>query len=197
MKPRFALLMLALSALAVPAVSNAEPISDHSVAVASPAVVVQAQLTVPTIQTAQAVLAQAADPAVTQADDLATLANQVVEAITHGNWALVAALVIVIITLALRRWGGQYLPWLNSKWAGVLIPLLGSIAGAVATALMGGLPLTAGLLLKAVIVGVIAIGGFSAAKNAGQAAGLVPVKPVASLADAAGVLDRTARGPQP
>lgn len=91
-------------------------------------------------------------------DDVAAIASLVLTAVTRGNWAAVAALAVVLLVWAARRFGGGLWPWLLTPRGGATLVLLWSIAGAMATALLAGQPLSLGLVLSALTTGAVATG---------------------------------------
>ena len=105
------------------------------------------------------------------ADPIASIdgvAKLVLDAIANKNYGLLAAVVVSIATFGLRKWPwlGAKVPFLKTKLGGILLPLVGSIAGALATSLAAGQPITVGLVVKAVTVGVTASGAWAIFKNA-------------------------------
>lgn len=99
-------------------------------------------------------------PAVELTDDtdVPAIAGLVLAAVTTSNWAAVAALAVVLLVWAARRFGGNLWPWLLTPRGGASLVLLWSIAGAIATALIAGQPLSLGLVLSALTTGAVATG---------------------------------------
>ena len=87
------------------------------------------------------------------------------EAITSGNWTVVAAAALVLIVAAIRVYGKKLqeaLPDSNpldkaltflfsTTWGGWILNILTAIAGALGTALLAGAPVTWGLVGAAVM----------------------------------------------
>ena len=109
------------------------------------------------------------------ADDFKALAQALLDAVRAGNYGLAAAVVIVALVAFLRVYGARFWPPLGSRVAGPILAVAGSMAGAVLTALAAGQPVTMGLVLSALMVGLASVGLFSGVKNVVQgqrAAGL-------------------------
>lgn len=109
------------------------------------------------------VLAQAAvqpDP-----EQAGAFVKLLVDAASSRNWPLLAALVVVALVWAVRRFGAARLPWLGTDRGGAVLVLATSLAGAVATALAGGAGLSLPLLVEALAVAVSAAGGFNLVKK--------------------------------
>lgn len=98
--------------------------------------------------------------------DIFVLAKQIFDAVMGGQWTLVAALALMLVVFALRKFGAARLPWLASDAGGAVAVLLTSVLGAVATALTAGEVLSPALLLKALQVGFAAAGGWAVLKKA-------------------------------
>jgi hypothetical protein len=112
-------------------------------------------------------LSPPAAPSSDVTDDLSRYGALVLEAVTSGNWCLVAALAIAGLVALVRKIGGDRWPLLHSDRANVIFVLLLSFLGAVVTALAAGGPaaLTAGLVLTAFKVAFVAGGGFAMVKR--------------------------------
>lgn len=119
----------------------------------------------PLVARAQELVPMLINPGDISVDALQHLAQVALQAVTSGNWALLAALVLVGLVWAVRRWGASKVPFLASARGGALLALLGGIVGAVATALTAGAPVTAALLLKGLTVGVTAAGGWTVVRK--------------------------------
>lgn len=121
-----------------------------------------------------AVAAPVADAVSAGADPTFALVGEVFQAVQTGNWALAAALGLVGVCWALRRWGPRLLPasWgaaLASDAGGAVLVLLTGVAGAVAAALGSGHGLSLDVLRRAFEVGFAAAGGYATAKKIGKA----------------------------
>ncbi len=89
----------------------------------------------------------------------------VYDAVTSKNYALIASLAVVAVVYLVRRYGGTKFPVLKTNRGGAVLALVTSVAGAAATAFLGGVPFGAAVLLKALGVGFMAAGGFSVVKK--------------------------------
>lgn len=140
-----------------------------------------------------------AQSAVDPTADLATFARLLLEAVQSGRWGIVASLVVVGLVFLLRTYGAKLWPALGGKVAPPVLAIVGSVAGAILTALVAGQPITAGLVLQALLVGFGGIGVFSAQKNILQAraAGKAAAAAVLTPAQAQSVLERASKGPNP
>lgn len=108
-------------------------------------------------------------------EDIDSILGTLFRAIGSGDWPAAAAVLVVGAVWALRKWAPW--PWVRSKLGGLALVVLSSAAVTVVAALLGGVPLTVLLVLKAIgAAAVTAIGLHSAAKNAAQGLGAVPPK---------------------
>jgi H+/Cl- antiporter ClcA len=92
-------------------------------------------------------------------------ARLVLDAVQNKNYALLVALVVVLAVYVLRKFGGEFIPFFRTDRGGAVLVLAFSLAGAVANALTAGAPLSGGLLLAALQVGLTAAGGFTLIKR--------------------------------
>lgn len=114
----------------------------------------------------------AAAPVLLQ-DDFAQLARVLLESITAGNWGLVAAAAVVLVIYLVRRFGKAVWP-ASSKvldqpvvaWA---LPSVAAVLAAIISAMVGGVPISVGLVLKATLEGLAANGLFVGAKKVAEA----------------------------
>lgn len=95
---------------------------------------------------------------------LLDLARPVLDAVTHGNYWLAAALAVVVIVAAVRKhlpdaWGGKLL---RSDVGGVASAFAVAFAGALATTIAAGSAMSGGIALAALKVALGAAGGFAA-----------------------------------
>lgn len=97
--------------------------------------------------------------------NLEAFAQLVLSAVTSGNWALLASLVLVGVVFFARKFGGKYVPFLLTARGGALLALLGGVAGAIATSLLAGGPVTSTLVLQGLTVGFAAAGGWTVLKK--------------------------------
>ncbi|RJS14607.1 hypothetical protein DRW03_34580 [Corallococcus sp. H22C18031201] len=92
-------------------------------------------------------------------------ARMLFDAVTGRNYALAAALVVVVLVYLLRKFGGMFVPWFSTDRGGAVLVLGVSLAGAVANALAAGAPFSLGLMLTALKVALTAAGGFTLVKR--------------------------------
>ena len=107
-------------------------------------------------------IAQPATPLADPGDAPDAVAKLIFTAVTEKNWALLAA-----VLLSVGVWGARKLPvpFFKTKLGGILLTLVGASTGALSTALVAGQPLTVGLAVKTISIGVMAAGGWSVFKN--------------------------------
>jgi len=111
----------------------------------------------------------AADPS----DDLGKLALVLLKAVQDRNWWLVVSLVLSLVLAGVRKIGPGLLEgrwpagaaWLKSDVGGAVLVLGLGILGGIATALAGGAPIGAGLLIDALKVSLGSAGGFVLVKK--------------------------------
>lgn len=109
--------------------------------------------------------AYAAGAAAPTEGSLLDLAKPVFEAVMSGQGWLAAALALVLLVTAARRYGAVRFPFLGSKLGGVALNLLLSFGGAAATAIMAGASASFGLAFTALKVAVAAASGFELVKE--------------------------------
>lgn len=97
--------------------------------------------------------------------DLFALAGQLYQAVMGGQWALFAALLLMGIIYALRKYLAPKLPLLATDEAGVLMAFFGSLSGAFATAFAAGQTFSLALCWTAFKVAFLAMGGYVALKK--------------------------------
>lgn len=97
--------------------------------------------------------------------DFAAIFKTLLEAVKSGDWVAVAAAVLVLVVAAIRVYGQKVrgelpdntlvdkaLTWLlESKPGGWVLNILTALAGAFATALLAGAPITFGLVKAALL----------------------------------------------
>ncbi len=95
------------------------------------------------------------------------LAKPVMDAIRGGQYAFAAALGLVFLVAAIRKYHGARWPFLNTDAGGALLTLIASFGGAMATgmAATGAKALTFGLAWASVGIAVMAAGGYSLIKK--------------------------------
>lgn len=92
-------------------------------------------------------------------------AKVIYDAVMSKNYSLVAALAVVAIVWAVRKFGTPKFPQLQSDRAGAALAIITASTGAIATALAAGQPFTWPLALKALSTALMAAGGWSLAKK--------------------------------
>lgn len=92
-------------------------------------------------------------------------ASQVLEAVQHSNWRLLAVLLVVGLVWACRRYGGKVWPWVLTPRGGSCLALLWGIVGALANLILAGKGLDLQTVLNGVINGAIAAGGWNVARE--------------------------------
>jgi hypothetical protein len=98
--------------------------------------------------------------------DLFTLAAQLYQAVTSGNWFLLAAFALVAAVFGARKFLTPRVPFFASDSGGVLLTFLGALGGGLATALAAGENMSWVLALASAKVAFVAMGGYSALKKA-------------------------------
>lgn len=93
------------------------------------------------------------------------LAKPVFDAVMAGQGWLGAALALVLVVTAARRYGKEHFPFLGSKLGGAVLNLLLSFGGAAATALAAGAAPSAGLAFTALKVSIAAASGYELVKE--------------------------------
>ena len=99
-------------------------------------------------------------PSLDPVDDLGALASLTIAAIRTGNWWALAAIALSVVVSITRRFAGDRFPWLATDRGGVVTVAALSLFGALATALLGGVPIGPLLLIDALKVAATSIGGF-------------------------------------
>lgn len=99
--------------------------------------------------------------------ELLDMARPVYEAILAGQYAVAAALALVLAVGLLRRYAVPRVPFLRTDAGGTLLTYAASFGGALATHLIavGASVPSAAMLLAAVKIGFYAVGGFMTAKR--------------------------------
>ena len=87
------------------------------------------------------------------------------KAAKSGNWALLAAVVVMLLVVLARKLGAKKFPWLAGDAAGVALAFVMSAAGVLATALAADSPMSWALMLGALKIAWSAMGGYVAAKK--------------------------------
>lgn len=96
--------------------------------------------------------------------DFMRLAADVYEGVRTGNlWAAVAPCLVMALW-AVRKYGAARFPWLGTRRGGALMTLGLALAGGLCNAALAG-AMTAGTLLDAIKVALIAAGGWVLVRN--------------------------------
>lgn len=94
------------------------------------------------------------------------LMRPIFDEVMKGNYIAAVALSLVLAVALVKRYApGKAGEFVNTDMGGSLATMLMAMAGAVATATMGGAPWSWGILSTAVMVGVAAMGGYTAIKR--------------------------------
>lgn len=96
---------------------------------------------------------------------LLELARPVLDAVLAKDPGLAAALALVLVAAAARRYGGKRWAFLNTDAGGALTVLVGSFGGAVAAAFKAGMTFSPGLAWTALGVAAAAAGGWKLIKS--------------------------------
>jgi hypothetical protein len=112
-------------------------------------------------------------------ENIDALIGVFVQGVQGGRLSLIAAAGVMLAVqlfklLIAPRFNA---PWMTDKRFTVALGLAGSVAGACVSALIGGVPITAGLIVAALATGFMGIGVFSAQKNFRE--GMAPPKTAA------------------
>lgn len=100
-----------------------------------------------------------------EASDLISLAKPILAAVMSGQWAAGAALALVLLVAATRKYGAKRWPVLATDAGGTAMTLVGSFGGALATALLAGSAPTLALVWAALGIAVAASGGYTMIKR--------------------------------
>lgn len=88
------------------------------------------------------------------------------EAFASGQYALMGALLVILLVAFTKKWFGDRIVWLHTDAGGSAMALIGATATAIATGLaLPGTVLTLSLLRTSLLVGVTAAGGYTILKN--------------------------------
>ncbi len=97
---------------------------------------------------------------------LLDLAKPIFEAVMSGQWALGAALALVLLVAVARRYLAPKWSFLGTELGVALMVVVGSFGGALATAFAAGAGASGGVLWAALGIAVSAAGGWKLAKIA-------------------------------
>jgi hypothetical protein len=119
-------------------------------------------------------VATPADPVVVSADLVAVptdidaaiiVAGDAYTAMRAGHVRAVIALVLILLVAALREFAGGVVPWLRTDRGGVMLVLICALLLELSAVLPLGAPLTANVLLSALLSGLTAAGGWVAVRR--------------------------------
>jgi hypothetical protein len=98
--------------------------------------------------------------------NLFDLARPIFDQIMAGHYVAAAAFSLVLSVALVKRYApGKFGEFVHSDPGGALTTLLMAFGGALATATMGGAPWTWAMMWTALMVGVAAMGGYTAIKK--------------------------------
>ena len=100
-----------------------------------------------------------------EAFDVEVFAKSVLGAVQSSNWRLLAALGVVGVVFALRKWGGKKWPFLATDRGGAALALAFGVACAFSNAFAAGQVPSLSLLMTGLSVGLTAAGGWSVVKK--------------------------------
>jgi uncharacterized protein GlcG (DUF336 family) len=110
-------------------------------------------------------LAALAQGTVPDPSDGGAFIQAILDAIASGQWKVVAILIAVAVVYALRqvatRLPGAVGLFFQSARGGALTALLGGVVTAVAGLVVGGGPITVGVFINGVVLGIMAAGGWT------------------------------------
>lgn len=91
-----------------------------------------------------------------------SLLEKAYERIKQGDldWKAIAAIALIGVVFVARRFGGKFVPFLQTDRGGALLALGVGIAGALANAILAGKPVDLTLLLRGLEVGIEGAGGY-------------------------------------
>ncbi len=98
-------------------------------------------------------------------DQLDLFFKLVLGAATAGKWAQLAALALVAVVWALRKFIAPKMPFFGTGEGGAVLTVLTSFAGAFATTLLAGAAFSWPLVWSSLQVAFLAAGGWSLAKH--------------------------------
>jgi hypothetical protein len=107
------------------------------------------------------VLALAQAAGIPDPSNLEEFAKLLFTAVSAGQWKLVAALALVALVWAVRRYGGKLWPWLLTDSGGAWTLVVTTLIGAVALALYTGTPVTLPVLWTALLAAAATGGGYA------------------------------------
>lgn len=95
---------------------------------------------------------------------LQEISKPVLDAIMSGDYALAAALGLVLVVALIRRYGGSRWPWLASATVAPILVMVGSFGASLGNTFAAGGELSGGVLLAALQVALFASGGYALLK---------------------------------
>lgn len=110
-------------------------------------------------------------------DDLGSLAELLLQALTGRNWPLLASLAIVLLVALVRRLGSAVPllePVLAHPVVAWLLPTLAAVGATLIAALQSGTPISLSLMLNALVTALAANGLFNGSKKLAEARAVSP-----------------------
>lgn len=98
-------------------------------------------------------------------ENLELFAGLAVDAVKSGNGWLILSVALVAVVWAARKFLGDKVPFLKTQAGGALLTLVASFAGALATVLTSGSPMSWVIALGAFKVAFTAAGGWTLVKH--------------------------------
>lgn len=89
----------------------------------------------------------------------------VVGALQAREWVVLAALMVVGLVAAVRKWGPSQWAWLRQDRGGAALALVWGVVVAVAASLIGGAAPSGRMLLDGALLGATAAGGWTLVKK--------------------------------
>lgn len=90
----------------------------------------------------------------------------VVDSVKGGNWRALAALGIVVLVWATRKFGAKYWDFLGTDKGGAALVLFAGILSQIAVVIFGHDPLSVKTIINGVVLGFTAAGGWVVVKKA-------------------------------
>ena len=103
--------------------------------------------------------------AIDPADGTTDLLGAVYSALTGGHYAYVACMALVAAVALARKSLGAKVPWLHTNVGSAVLVLVGTFGATMASALLGGGPVTLSAAENALGIAFAAAGGYSAVKT--------------------------------
>ncbi len=91
--------------------------------------------------------------------------ERVLEAVKSSNWRMLAALAVIALVYAARRWASRVWPWLATDRGGAALVLATAMLGAVVNTWGAGKAMSLQMVLSALQIGFLAGGGYAVVKK--------------------------------